>query len=201
MDNKKPFWDVEEEIGFINVKSNIDKHYYKVWDAGTHETIQQVADILASIRRDLNTLLKNIYANKETWENDPIAFGIYHMFDIHCPNGNEYSFNYQEMTPNKDGILGLNKPKIIDTIQIPFEGKLINYEISSKRSIFLTIRPQINSNPNKFDTYSKILDLAIHEITHTICNDVRWKEDNHKHPYPVYHKRMRKWATDFGIKQ
>jgi len=198
----KPFWDLEEENGFVNVKA-WDKHYYKVWDAGTPETIKKVADILANIRRDLNNLLEYLYENKDIWKDEPIAFGIYHMFDIHLPGGNPYTFNYQEMTPNKDGILGLNKPKVIDTIQVPFEGKIINYEIAGKRSIFLTIRPNLSSggNPNEFNSYKSILDLAIHEITHTTCNDVRWKSDNHKHPYPVYHKLMRKWAKDCGIKE
>jgi len=210
---KKPFWDVEEEIGFVNVKA-WDGLYYKVWNSGQPETIQNVANILANVRYDINTLLIYIYQHKQEWENEPIAFGIYHTFDIHTPSSNgdifnnsdannlinykagKKLFNYQEMTPNDLGILGLNKPK--EVTQIPINNNK-NYEIATKRSIFLTIRPNIKSNPDKIENYNKILDLVIHELTHTTCNDTKWKTDNHKHPYPVYHKNMRKFASECGI--
>ena len=214
---KKPFWDVEENVGFVKVQA-WDDLYYKVWNDGTPETIQKVADILANIRLDINTILIYIYENRELWINHPIAFGIYHTFDIHAPHHKSttfYSsdtisrdsginlFNYQEMTPNKDGILGLNKPKNLKNIKVEIDNQEIEYEIATKRSIFLTIRPDLKpdgrGNPNKIDSYSKILDLAIHELTHTTCNDTRWKEDNHKHPYPVYHKMMRQFAKECGV--
>ena len=49
------------------------------------ESIQKVADTLANVRRDLNKLLVYLHKNKNKWQNDPIAFGIYHTFDIHTP--------------------------------------------------------------------------------------------------------------------
>jgi hypothetical protein len=213
MKEKKPFWDKEENIGFVSVEA-WDGLVYKVWNEGTPETIQKIADILAKVRYDINRLLIYLCKNKEKWENHPIAFGMYHTFDIHAPHSNQESFysdnamnlinrnsgkdlfNYQEMTPNDDGILGLNKPKELTEININFKNKKINYEIATKRSIFLTIRPKLSSHgdPNYIEPYNKILDLAIHELTHTTCNDTRWKSDNHKHPYPVYHKMMRQFA-------
>jgi hypothetical protein len=213
MKEKKPFWDKEETLGFVQIKA-CDGLFYKVWNKGTDETIKKVADILANIRYDINRLLIYLCKNKQNWENHPIAFGIYHTFNIHAPNSNEetfYSdnamnlinsnsrkdlFNYQEMTPNDDNILGLNKPKELTNINIIFNDKKINYEIATKRSIFLTIRPKLSSNgdPNYIEKYNKILDLAIHELTHTTCNDTRWKNNNHEHPYPVYHKMMRQFA-------
>ena len=66
------------------------------------------------------------------------------------------------MTPNKYGIIGLNKPKSIKTIHMTLNNKIQDYEISDKRSIHLTVR---NEKTNKINDYSKILDLAIHEIT------------------------------------
>ena len=209
---KKEFWDVEENIGFVNIKA-WDNLYYKVWDAGSPETIQEVANILAKIRYDINKILIYLCKNKEKWQNHPIAFGIHHTFDLHANGSNENVFNnvnanslinkvagqklfnYQEMTPNKLGILGLNKPKKIINIPVNINGKTKNYEITSKRSIFITIRPKIYNDPDLIDPYPKILDLAIHELTHTTCNDTRWKDDNHKHPYPVYHKMMRQFAS------
>ena len=196
---KKPFWDVEEEDGFVKVKAS-DGNYYKVWNEGTPETIQKVAKILAQIRYDINTILKYLYNNRNRWVDHPIAFGIEHTFDIH--NFNNSNFNYQEMTPNNMGILGLNKPKEVTNIQVNINNKIFDYEISTKRSIFLTIRPKLSpkgGNPDIIDNYNKILDLAIHELTHTTCNDTRWKDDNHKHPYPTYHKMMREFAKECNV--
>lgn len=219
--SEKQFWDVEETRGFIYVKG-WDTLDYKVWNEGQPETLQRVADILADVRRDINTLLIYIHKNKEKWINHPIAFGIYHTFNLHTPNsdsktfnsdnainlinknsGNEL-FNYQEMTPNLDGILGLNKPKELVNIPVVYKNKKIYYELATKRSIFLTIRPKLTPGghsrfPDFINDYNKILDLAIHELTHTTCNDTRWKEDNHRHPYPEYHKMMREFATNCGI--
>ena len=214
MQKKIPFWDVEEDIGFVSVKA-WDNHYYKVWNAGTRESIQKVANILADVRRDMNKLLKHIWnvknvqninyeGKKVSWISHPIAFGIYHMFDIHIPNGDLYGYNYQEMTPNKHGIIGLNKPKVIITKQFEYNGKIINYEIAEKRSMFLTIRPKLsnnNGNPNYFDSYKTIMGLVLHEITHTTCNDVRWKKDNHLHPFHKYESLIKQWAKECGIKK
>ena len=203
MKKEKPFWDVEETIGFVSIEA-WDGLVYKVWNQGTPETIQKVADILAKVRYDINRILIYLCKNKNKWENHPIAFGIYHTFAIHAAHSNEETFesdnamnkinsnagknlfNYQEMTPNNDGILGLNKPKEVTEVKVVLNDTKIDYEIATKRSIFLTIRPKLSSggNPNNIDSYNKILDLAIHELTHTTSNDTRWKEDNHKHPYP-----------------
>jgi len=208
----KPFWDLEETKGFINIKAD-DNLIYKVWDSGTPEVKQEVANILAKVRGDLNTLLLYIYNNPQLWNNKPIAFGVIHAFDIHTPcwskcefgkmNNNSINkecskidklFNYQEMTPNDLGIIGLNKPKKIVTVPVERNGKNVDYEIAEKRSIFLTLR-----NNQRINNYSTILDLALHEITHTVCNDVRWKKDNHLPPYQSYHTLMRKWARDCGV--
>ena len=159
------------------------------------------------VRRDLNKLLIYLCKNPQLWINDSIGYGIIHTFDIHIPclhkqfdqvlNNESIILNdtnlypIQEMTPNKHGILGLNKPKKIKTIKLA-NGK--DYEIAEKRSMHLTIRTN-----GKIHDYSKILLLAIHEITHTTCNDIYWKEDNHKYPYGKYHTQMKNWAKDCGI--
>jgi len=205
---KKEFWDLDETKGFVNAVGS-DGLTYKVLGYGGPEDTQKAADILAKVRQDVNTLLIYIYNNPELWNNKPIAFGIFHTFDIHipcwqtCMNQSDLNkgcikmgklFNYQEMTPNEYGIIGLNKPKKIITIPTEVNGKQIEYEIAEKRSIFLTLR-----NGKRFNNYSTILDLVIHELTHTTCNDVRWKKDNHMPPYQSYHTSMRKWAREAGV--
>ena len=213
MTQKPPFWDVEESIGFNSIEAKKDGLYYKVWDQGTDTIKQEVAEQLANVRCDFNKLLLYLYNNPKLWINHPIAYGIIHTFDIHVPclcddvgsNLNNINdkclsvnklFNIQEMTPNDYGIIGLNKPKIIKTIRTEINGKPIDYKIAEKRSMFLTIR---NKKMNTINDYNKTILLALHEITHTTCNDVTWKEDNHKKPYPEYHKLMRKWAQECGI--
>ena len=216
---KEPFWDVEETDGFVKIRSPMDSLEYKVWNTGSESVKQEVALQLSNVRRDINILLIYLCKNPVLWIDRPIAYGIFHTFDIHIPclnnsfeillkegNINKSNlfinnkceemnklFNIQEMTPNQHGIIGLNKPKIIKTIYLE-DGK--EYEIAEKRSIHLTMR---NQRTGVVNPYSKIIDLAIHELTHTTCNDVRWKEDNHAPPYKSYHTLMRKWAKDAGI--
>ena len=214
---KKPFWDVEENIGFVKVEAD-DGNIYKVWNSGTPEKIMEVANTLANIRKDINCLLYYLCNNEDLWINHNIAFGMYHTFDMHIPCWKEFKkckfgyntnnfinnkclklgklFNYQEMTPNDLGILGLNKPKKIITSQFEIDGKIVNYPIAERRSIFLTMR---NQRTQRLNDYQRILDLAIHELTHTTCNDIKWKEDNHTPPYQSYHTLMRKWAKECGI--
>jgi hypothetical protein len=146
--------------------------------------------------------------NPQLWHDKPIAFGIYHTFDIHLPNwenvlsssdpytlvNQDNPFIYQEMTPNEYGILGLNKPKEIITIKADTGNGVIDYELGKRRLILLTLR-----NTRGIRSFKDIMDLAIHELTHTTCNDVRWKKDNHRDPYPVYHKWMRQWAKECGV--
>jgi hypothetical protein len=209
-----PFWDVDENTNFNFIKSPLDNLNYKVYNSGTPQEQQETALVLSKVRKNINTLLVHLCKNPELWINHPIAYGIIHTFDIHldCLNDNfetivngDNNFDYNrnckqivnimEMTPNKHGIIGLNKPKIIKKIKINLNGKVIDYPIADKRSLHLTIR---NKN-GKLKSYPWIMDLVIHELTHTVCNDVYWKKDNHAYPYNDYHKLMIKWSKSIDI--
>jgi len=229
MNSKKPFWDVDEETNFIKLKNNTDSLEYKVYNAGDSYQQQQISNLLAMIRLNVNILLIYLIQNPELWYNKPIAWGVFHTFDIHIPNWrNEYSllintqlddlsqikktneiiikdslemgrlFPIQEMTPNTYGIIGLNKPKKTKFINN-------NYEIADYRSFHLTLRNINIDGSGKITkvgqtwSYDKIMDLVIHELTHTTCNDIHWKPDNHMPPYQSYHTLMRKWARECGI--
>jgi hypothetical protein len=182
----------------------------------------ELANILAQVRRDINKTLIYAYLHPEMWRNHKIAWGIYHTLDIHIPcwaismpkfasipNKDTASdliidecikmgvlFNYQEM-PRNNGILGLNKPKHIIGVPMIIKGKKVTYEMCDCRAIFLTIR---DYQKNKKREYSKILDLALHELTHTTCNDCRWKPDNHLPPYNQYRAIINKFAKGAGLK-
>ena len=206
LENETDFWNVNEIKGYKKYKAS-DGVFYKVWIGDPDESFQkkwwyiignqqETAEVLARIRKDLGTILNYLNDNPQLWNQHPIAFGIYHTFDLHL---NGALFEYLEMRPNKDGILGLNKPKRLTVIKVLLD-KVLNYELGTKRNILLTLR---NQNTGELKNYSDILDLAIHELTHTTCNDVRWvpewKGGNHREPYPTYHKLMRKWAKECGV--
>jgi hypothetical protein len=218
---QKPIWDVEENIGFVKIKSQVDSLEYKVYDVGTDEEKQQVADTLAKARRDINKLLFTLCRNPELWITKKIAIGIFLMFDIHLPciydnidyilndnSSDEVKSNYinkeckeidklfsiQEMTPNEHGIIGLNKPKILGFIK----NNKIKFEVAKKRSFHLTVRNIVVKNKKiinvgKIHDYNtKVIPLVLHEITHTVCNDNHWKEDNHMYPFNKYHSFLKK---------
>jgi hypothetical protein len=205
LENSPDFWNVDENRGYKKIMAS-DGMEYKVWIGDPTEKFQKkwwytinneqdVAETLAKVRKDLNKLLNYLESNPQLWINHPIAFGIYHTLEM---NG---KVPYLEMRPNQDGIIGLNKPKRITVIKAPVsDTKKIDYELGTKRNILLTLR---NQNTGELRNYKDIMDLAIHELTHTTCNDVRWvpesKGGNHREPYPTYHKLMRKWAKECGI--
>ena len=206
MTTSKEFWNTDEESGYAYFKAS-DGNRYKVWVGDRNEKFQkkwwytvnnqqEVAETLARVRKDINTLLRYLEKNPQLWNQHPIAFGIYHTFDLHLGK----PFEYIEMRPNEWGGLGLNKPKQITVIKADLGNKTIDYELGTKRNISLTMR---NQNTGELRNYKDILDLAIHELTHTTCNDVRWIPEsqggNHREPYPTYHKMMRKWAKEIGL--
>ena len=162
---------LEENKGFVKIRSPVDNVEYKVLKTDSEISDKQAAKVLSLIRRDLNKLLIYLCKNPQLWINDPIAYGVIHTFDIHIPclnnifddviseknvglndliiekSGNNL-FLIQEMTPNKYDIIGLNKPRKLKKIKLP-NGK--SYEISSERSIHLTVR-----TGEKINDYSKI---------------------------------------------
>ena len=208
LEDSSEFWNLDENKGYKKFKAS-DGLEYKVWVGDLDEKFQKkwwynvnnhqdVAETLAKVRKDMNTLLTFLQNNPQLWINQPIAFGIYHTFDLHLGNK---PFEYIEMRPNEHGIIGLNKPKRITVIKAPIsDTTLIDYELGTKRNISLTMR---NQNNGELRNYKDIIDLAIHELTHTTCNDVRWipesKGGNHRDPYPSYHRFMRKCAKECGI--
>ena len=55
----KEFWDFDENFNYVPIKAD-DGLYYKVWKLGPPEILNEVADVLAKVRHDINTIL--IYA-------------------------------------------------------------------------------------------------------------------------------------------
>jgi hypothetical protein len=207
LEDSNEFWNVDEHKGYRRIRAS-DNRYYKVWVGDRNEKFQknwwydvtnqqEVAETLAQVRKDLLTLLVYLEKNPDLWMNHPIAFGIYHTFDLHLTD----RVHYMEMRPNKWGGLGLNKPKELTVYKMDIgEKKDIKYNLGTKRGILLTLR---NQQTGEMKKYTDIIDLAIHELTHTTCNDTKWIPEsqggNHREPYPSYHRLMRKWSREAGI--
>jgi hypothetical protein len=227
-------WEFDNTNYFEEVKSNIDNNIYKIYNTKgkkperisgklellpvdtSPEMALQLANILARVRADINKLLIYTFKHSEIWKDHPIAWGIYHTFDIHIPcwketlargiiDQNVINYNclqrgqlfvYQEMPKNDGGILGLNVPEVIYGLELNFHGKKIVYDVAERRAIYLTLR---YSNGTIYP-YEDILDLALHELTHTTCNDCRWKPDNHLPPYKSYRTIINKLAEGAGLK-
>ena len=147
--------------------------------------------------------------------------GILHMLDLHIPcwrsipqgnlcdrlnfiNNNCSNqgtlFGYQEMPHNNIGILGLNKPHIIDRGNKQ-ESTYGRNGLAIKRHILLTLR-----NHNfKIRPKLEIIELFVHELTHTASNDVDWIEEknggNHQAPYVPFHRFTKYVARKLNILQ
>lgn len=88
---------------------------------------------------------------------------------------------------------GLNKPRSIVYVE-PYNGewKCCNYNKdnnlrASSRHILLTIRGN-----NKLTTYKEYIDLLIHELAHTMCNHVIYREEgNHMDDFRMYENLLK----------
>jgi hypothetical protein len=201
MNKEKPIWDVDEETNFIYIKSSLDGLLYKVYDTD-REQHEDTVFYLAIARYYVNMIMLYLAFHSDEWKkNFP---GIKIALDLHFPHWKKFkegqSFNtillswqrnkhgfdwnnimnkfcftslfpFMEMTPNKHGIIGLNKPKKLDK----------NNKIAIKRSFHLTVR-----NRRGITSIKTFMDLVIHELSHSACNDIVWKDDNHKDPFGSY---------------
>ena len=78
---------------------------------------------------------------------------------------------------------GLNKPKNVvghrDNVIIGSDKKLR----ASYRVVFLKLRVG-----NRIKTFNELKPLIIHEIAHTACNHVTWRDDDHGDDFKMYEK-------------
>jgi hypothetical protein len=222
MTAKKPFWDVDENKPFNKVRGWDGLVYKVLAQGYNGQPLSQeeqkkAADVLANTRFVMTKLLLYLLFNCDLWINKDLAWGIFHSMDLYLPQwktlvrqnykGGVWSnvtdqdviqqqkrthYTIMEMTPNRHGIIGLNKPKKIVTFN--YEGR--PYEKAAVRSYHFTIR---NTRTQQILSQGNITDLVLHELAHAVNNDIRWKKDNHAEPYENYHRQVRSWARNIGI--
>ncbi len=163
------FWDFDENKNYVSYKYN--NNVYKVLN---YKDSYKAAQLLIIAKKYINDLLRSINRIPKN-----LVPGIHVLLTT--------PFHVQEMqeSTTKDPVnfIGLNKPKdVINTQEEPVgPDKSLR---AKKRLIFLTLR---DARGNVL-TLDKIKPLIIHEITHTACNHVTFREKgNHARDFDEYH--------------
>ena len=160
---KKEFWDFNEDINYLSI--NIQGINYKV--INKFPDYYTSAQILHKINYTIKQICIYFILNYNRYsKKDKILIDCF--CDIH-PNNHLLSEMQLGTIFN-----GLNKPRNLYYTDKPSIGPDGSYR-ASYRHIFLTLREK----DNNFKSWDKIMKLVIHEITHTMCNHIRWREDDH----------------------
>ena len=159
----KEFWDFDEHKNYktININGNNFKVIYK------YRNYYDAAIILNEIHKiivEICLYFKINYSNYS--DNDKILIDCF--IDIHPTR---YLLSEMQL---KTDFYGLNKPKSLYISTKPSIGKDKKWR-ASYRHVFITLR---DSNGN-FNNMNTIMKLVIHEISHTMCNHVTWRDDDH----------------------
>lgn len=160
---QKEFWDFSEVDNYITV--NIQGIHYKV--IYKYPDYYTAVKILHYINNIISAICIYFIVNYYRYsKKDQILIDCF--CDIH-PNNHILA----EMQLNTD-FYGLNKPKQLYNTNKPPIGPDKTYR-AKYRYVFLTLRDKYGN----FNNINKIMKLVIHEIAHTMCNHIRWRDDDH----------------------
>ena len=172
-----PFWDFDEYTNYISI--NINGNEYKVLDK---QDSYEAAVLLYYIDMFIASRIVNLSQS-------------IHKFPKKVKNGLDIFLNTpyycQEMQINTKlfpvPFEGLNKPKNIrhykDSPSVGADKKLR----AEHRAIFFKLR----YNNGNLKPFSKLKPLVLHEITHTACNHVKWRDDDHNKDFQEYEKILK----------
>lgn len=169
---EKEIWDFDENLNYITV--NIQGiNYYVINKFSNYYT---AAKILHRIRYVINHISLYFIFNYYNY-NAKEQILIDCFCDIHP---NNYILSEMQLGTK---FYGLNKPRNIYKSNKPPIGP-DNSDRASYRNVFLTLRKKNGT----FNPWNKIIKLVIHEITHTMCNHIRWRDDDHGKDFKRAHK-------------
>jgi hypothetical protein len=164
------FWDFNETKNYCTiVVNNIP---YKV--------LNQDNKHLVAIRlMEIKTLIDNITDQVRVFKSkglpEPLNSMTTVFLSIH-PN----RYHVQEMQKYAK-FVGLNKPKKVTlNYNLPQMGK-DNFLKAQYRLIFFKIR-----KGSRIQTLNELVPLIIHEIAHTGCNHVTWRDDDHGRDFQLF---------------
>jgi hypothetical protein len=159
----KEFWDFDENMNYKTV--SIHGNNYKVLN--NYHDYYTAAFTLDLIHKIITLICKYFQVNFYKYSKTDQLY-ISCFLDIHP---NKYLLSEMQLGTMFNG---LNKPRDLYLSNKPSLGKDGKYR-AKFRHVFLTLR---NSN-GKFNDFDTIMDLVIHEIAHTMCNHIRWRDDDH----------------------
>ena len=158
----------DENKNYVSV--NIHRNY-KVLDV--YHDYYTAALILDYVHRIIVAMCKYLEVNKYSKKYTNYDRKIINCFcDIHP---NKYLLSEMQL---KTSFYGLNKPRnlyISNNESIGKDGKLR----ASYRHIFITLR----NKKGQFNDINEIMKLVIHELAHTMCNHVTWRDDDHNNDF------------------
>jgi hypothetical protein len=164
------FWDFDEDINYTLVRYKDSQ--FKVLNAPNKKT---AAKLLYQSRLFINTLSYLVKVNLNNVKAHLKEMSIVFL-SIH-PN----NYDLQEMQVGTR-FEGLNKPKNIHYNKyLPSLGKDKLLKANNRR-VFLKLR---HAN-GKLKDFKELIPLIIHEIAHTGCNHVRWRDDDHGSDFQLF---------------
>ena len=159
----KEFWDFDENINYITV--TIQSKNYKV--INKYPNYYEAALYLNYIHNIIIAICNYFKINYYKYsKHDQILIDCF--LEIHP---NKYLLSEMQLETMFNG---LNKPRNLYQTNKQKIGPDGNIR-AGYRHIFITLRYE----DGNFKNLNKIMKLVIHEITHTMCNHVRWRDDDH----------------------
>jgi hypothetical protein len=164
----KPYWDFNEEDNYVVING------YKVLDKQDSEMSSK---LLKSVDKYVQKKLERLHKTLTSYPDDTID-GLSILLGTPC------FFQEIQNGTNKWPVPfdGLNKPKEISSNK---KAKNVGRDKKLRagyRIIFLKLR----DNNDKLKTLNELKPLILHEITHTACNHVKYREDDHGDDFTKY---------------
>lgn len=167
-------WDISEKS---LQKYNVNGYLYKV---KRPETL----NLLVHTRNEINRLCAEIHRNKSSIKDRELMDFVDLFLDIHCGHCCSRGYLLSEI-PNGTLFEGLNKPKGRHITNEKYIGTDYNLR-ASYRDVFLKTNMSLPDYRN----------LVVHELAHTGCNHVRWRDDDHGRDFQKMEKFLDKMAKN-----
>ena len=169
----KEFWDFDEKTNYITI--NRKGIPYKVLSIYTN--YNTALEILLYLKNVIDNICLYLNINYYRYsEQDQIAIKCF--LDIHMPGNNRCLLSEMQLNTEFNG---LNKPRKLFTSSDKPLGT-DKKDRASYRHVFLTLRYKNGT----FKPLKDTIKLTIHEITHTMCNHIRWRDDDHGDDFIYY---------------
>tara|TARA_B100001123_G_C15012765_1_gene908228 strand:+ start:88 stop:684 length:597 start_codon:yes stop_codon:yes gene_type:complete len=175
----KPFWDLEEQKGYKKIKSRVNGRRYRVLNQSRQ---QEASDNLGMVQDRIDGITNILRTYPCLWFGTRVHDGIEVFLNIHGGN-----YDLIEM-PEGTHFDGLNKPRNVSNYgnRVASVGP-DGTKRARDRLIYLQLRKQyFGKNSDSFRSNKSLMNLVIHEISHTAANHVTWREDDHGADFKLY---------------